>query len=37
MRKKTKSEKGLLALLLAPEIVLFSAMVVSGLKYLFLH
>jgi len=34
--RKNKSDKGLLALLLAPEIVLIIAMVASGVIYLFL-
>lgn len=35
-RIKTKTEKGVLALLMTPEIVLITAMIVSGLIYLFL-
>jgi len=37
MRKKTKFEKGLLALFLAPEIVFIIAVLVSGVIYLFLN
>lgn len=35
-RKKTKIEKGILAMLLAPEIIALVAIIVSGLIYLFL-
>lgn len=37
MRKKSTFEKGFLAMLLAPEIVLVVAMVASGIIYLFLR
>jgi len=37
MRKKTKFEKGLLALLLAPEVICLSAVIISGAIYLFLN
>ncbi len=37
MREKKKFEKGFLAMLMAPEIVLIIAMVVSGIIYLFLR
>jgi len=36
MRKKSKFEKGFLAMLMAPEIVLITAMAVSGIIYLFI-
>ena len=35
MRKKIKLDKGFLALLLVPEIVLIVAMIVAGLIYVF--
>ena len=35
MRKKVKFDKGFLALLLVPEIVLIIAMIVAGLIYFF--
>jgi len=35
MRKKTKVEKGFLALLITPEIVLLSVFIVSTILYLF--
>jgi len=37
VKKKSKFDKGLLALLLAPEIVLLAAFIVSGLIYFFSH
>jgi len=37
MRKKTKFEKGFLALLVAPEIICIVALVVSGIIYLFVR
>jgi len=37
MRKKSKIEKGFLAMLLAPEVMLITAMIVSGIIYLFLR
>jgi len=36
MRQKTKFEKGILVLFMAPEIIAITAMIVSGLIYFFL-
>ncbi len=36
MRKKTKIEKGLLALLVAPDIIFMCLLIASGLIYFFL-